>query len=313
MKHYNYYETTFPSADGRSTVHAVVYTPASQKIRGVIQLAHGMIDHVGRYRHVAEYLTAHGFAFAGNDHIGHGRTASSPDDYGYFADKDGVLFVLRDIHTMNKYLRAEFPGVPLIIFGHSMGSFLSRLYVERHPHSISGHVIHGTGGPNPLLPLGKALAGWKVLLHGGHYRSKTLADIAHMGYNTKFDKSEGKTAWLSRDTAMVSDRADDEMTSFRFTVKGYSDLFSMLGDSNSKKWFEEYPKELPTLIMSGTADPVGNFGKGPDHVYKQLMVSGVKDLSIKMYEGARHELFNEINREEALSDMLAWCEGVIAK
>ena len=313
MKKYNYYETTFPSADGRSNVHAVVYTPVDGKIRGVIQLVHGMIDHVGRYRHVAEFFVSNGYAFAGNDHIGHGKTAPTPTDYGYFAEKDGVLFVLRDIHTMNKYLRAEFPGVPLILFGHSMGSFLSRLYVERHPHSISGHIIHGTGGPNPLLPVGKALVGWKILVRGRKYRSRTLANLAHMGYNTKFDKKEGKTAWLTRDTVMVSDRGDDEMTSFLFTVGGYSDLFKMLGDSNSKKWFAEYPKELPTIIMSGKADPVGNFGKGPDYVYKQLMVSGVKDLSIKMYDGARHELFNETNREEVFSDILEWCEGVLAK
>ena len=312
MSSYNVSEISFPSADGKNTVRGVIYTPTSGTVRGVVQLVHGMIDHVGRYRLLAEYFTSHGYVFAGNDHLGHGRTAS-PEDYGYFADSDGVLMVLRDIHTMNKLLRSEFTGAPLILLGHSMGSFLSRLYVERHPHSISAHIIHGTGGPNPLLGLGKTLVKWKMLCRGGRYVSKTIVRMAHMGYNTRFDKSEGHTAWLTRDSAMVADRKDDPMTSFYFTLGGYSDLFKMLGDSNSKEWFRNYPKELHTVIMSGTADPVGNFGKGPHYVYKQLMMQGVSDVSLKLYEGARHELFNETNRTEVLSDMLSWIESVVGK
>ena len=313
MSSYTISEITFPSADGINTVHGVIYTPASGAIRGVVQLVHGMIDHMGRYRHVAEFFTSQGYAFAGNDHLGHGRTAASPADFGYFADTDGVLMVLRDIHTMNKQLRAQFPALPIVLLGHSMGSFLSRLYVERHPHSISAHIIHGTGGPNPLLGLGNTLVKWKMATRGRRYVSKTIISLAHMGYNAKFDKSEGETAWLTRDPSMVADRRTDPMTSFYFTLGGYADLFKMLGDSNSKKWFENYPKELPTIVMSGSADPVGNFGKGPDYVYKQLMVQGVSNVSLKLYEGARHELFNETNRDEVFADMLAWIESVEGK
>ena len=313
MSSYTISEITFPSADGKNTVHGVIYTPSSGVVRGVIQLVHGMIDHVGRYRHVAEYFVSKGYAFAGNDHLGHGKTAASAEDFGYFADSDGVLMVLRDIHSMNKHLRSEFAGLPIILLGHSMGSFLSRLYVERHPHSISAHIIHGTGGPNPLLGLGNTLIKWKILCRGRRYVSKTIINLAHMGYNTRFDKSEGMTAWLTRDSSMVSDRREDPMTSFYFTLGGYADLFKMLGDSNSKKWFENYPKELPTLIMSGSADPVGNFGQGPDYVYKQLMVQGVSDVSLKLYDGARHELFNETNRLEVFADILSWIEGVVGK
>ena len=313
MSNYTISEISFPSADGKNTVRGVIYTPTSGTVRGVIQLVHGMIDHMGRYRHVAEYFISQGYAFAGNDHLGHGKTAASPDDFGYFADSDGVLMVLKDIHTMNKQLRVTFAGLPIILLGHSMGSFLSRLYVECHPHSISAHIIHGTGGPNPLLGLGKTLIKWKMLRRGGRFVSKTIINLAHAGYNSRFDKSEGETAWFTRETEMVSDRRTDPMTSFYFTLGGYADLFKMLGDSNSKKWFENYPKELPTIIMSGTDDPVGNFGKGPEYVYKQLMVQGVSDVSLKLYGGARHELFNETNRLEVFADMLSWIEGVVGK
>ena len=313
MSNYVFSEISFPSADGKNTVHGEIYTPASGKIRGVVQLAHGMIDYVGRYGFLAEFLTANGYVFAGNDHLGHGKTAASDSDFGYFADEDGILCVLRDLHTMNKHLRDTYPGVPVVLMGHSMGSFLSRLYVERHPHSVSAHIIHGTGGPNPLLPFGKALVKWKTLFHGRRYRSKTIAKLAFSGYNSRFDKSEGMIAWLTRDGATVSGRYDDKFANFIFTVSAYGELFKMLGDSNSKEWFANYPKELPTLVISGDADPVGNYGKGPDYVYKQLMVSGVSDVSIKLYEGARHELFNETNRDEVFADMLSWIESTQGK
>ncbi len=313
MNSYSFSEIKFPSADGKSTVNAEIYTPLGKNIRGVVQLSHGMVDYVGRYRHLAEYLTECGYVFAGNDHLGHGKTAATDEDFGYFAERDGVLSVLRDIHTMNKHLRCEFVGAPVILLGHSMGSFLSRLYVERHPHSIAGHIIHGTGGPNPLLPFGKALVGLKKIFQGERYRSKTLTNLAFMGYNSHFDKSEGKNAWLTRDGAAVSGRDDDKMSNFVFTASAYGDLFKMVGDSNSKAWFAAYPKTLPTLIMSGGDDPVGDYGRGPHHVYKQLMVSGVSDVRLKIYDGARHELFNEINREEVFADIVAFCEGVAAK
>ena len=313
MDSYSFSEIKFPSADGKNTVNAEIYTPKDNNIRGVVQLSHGMLDYVGRYRHLAEYLTGHGFVFAGNDHLGHGKTASCDEDFGFFAERDGVLSVLRDIHIMNKYLRSEFVGVPVILLGHSMGSFLSRLYIERHPHSIAGHIIHGTGGPNPLLPFGKALVGLKKVFRGERYRSKTLENLAFSGYNSHFDKSEGKNAWLTRDGATVSGRDDDKMSNFTFTASAYGDLFKMVGDSNSKAWFATYPKELPTLIMSGGDDPVGNYGKGPHYVYKKLMVSGVSNVRLKIYDGARHELFNETNREEVFADIVAFCNGVANK
>ena len=311
MSSYNISEISFPSADGKNTVHGEIYTPTVGGIRGVVQIVHGMIDHIGRYRLVAEFFTSHGYAVAGNDHLGHGKTAASPDDFGYFADSDGVLSVLRDIHTMNKHLRATFPGVPVILLGHSMGSFLSRLYVERHPHSISAHIIHGTGGPNPLVGVGKLLSKLITSFYGARHRSELINNMAFGSYNKRYPKEEGHNAWLTRDLAKVADRDTNEFTSFKFTVSGYTDLFTFLACSNSKAWFKSYPKKMPTLVMSGDMDPVGDYGKGPAYVYKQLMINGASNVTLKMYEGARHELFNETNAEEVFHDILAWIEGVV--
>ena len=302
---------TFKSHDGRSDLFGRIYAPASGVVRGVVQLSHGMVDHVGRYEDLASYLTARGYVLAGNDHLGHGGSVSCDDDFGFFADRGGVDLLLRDLHAMNRILREKFPGIKPVIMGHSLGSFLSRLYANKYPHTVSGHIIHGTGGPmGIILPLGKALVKFITLFRGKRYRSPFVKSVAFAGYNSKFPKEEGNNAWLTRDIARVSDRDTDKRTSFTFTLSAYYDLFCAVGRSNSKKWFAEYPQELPTLIMSGDMDPVGAYGEGPKYVYKHLLVRGVADLKLKMYDGARHELFNESNREDVFADIAAWLGGI---
>lgn len=308
---YNFSEYTYPSKDGVHTIYAELYTPKTESAKGIIQLAHGMIDHIGRYKELAEYLCAEGYILAGNHHLGHGKSAGKSDDFGYFAKSDGVDLLIADMHTLNKHLRETFPTLPLVIMGHSMGSFLARLYVEAHPHSMSGVIIHGTAGPNKLLPFGKALAKLVRAFHGDRYRSPLVKKLAFGAYNSKFPKEDGENAWLTRDVSMVEDRKTDKYTSFTFTISAYLDLFKMIGDCNDKNWFKEYPKEIPTLIQSGGMDPVGNYGKGVDYVYKHLLMAGADNVKLKMYEGARHELFNETCRDEVFSDMVEWLNGVI--
>ena len=307
---YNYQSYTYPSSDGIHTIHADIYTPKTKTARGIVQLAHGMIDHPGRYVNLIEFLTGEGYIFAGNHHLGHGKSANGGADFGFFADKDGVDYLLRDMHTMNRYLRDTYPTLPLVILGHSMGSFIARLYAVRHPHSMRGVIIHGTGGPNRLVPLGKLVCSIVALFKGKRKRSVLVTALAFGTYNKRFDKSEGMYAWLTRDTDAVKDKKNDPYASFNFTVWGYRDLFSMLGESNSARWFKAYPKDMPTIIISGTADPVGNYGKGVKYVYRHMMLEGTTDLELKEYEGARHELFNETNKEEIFADLKSWLDGV---
>lgn len=310
---YSFTEITYASANGTDTVHAYVYTPVDVKIKGIVQLSHGMIDHVGRYVALAEALTDAGYVFAGNDAIGHGKSAASAEDFGYFGESGGTLIILKDLHTLNKKLREAYPALPVVMIGHSMGSFLSRLYVERYPHTVAGHIIHGTGGPNPILPIGKLLVKLTGKLKGWRHRSGLIASMAFAGYNSKFPKDEGKNAWLSSCAEHISDRDTDPFTSFTFTLSGYRELFYMLGESNSKKWFSEYPKNIKTLIMSGDMDPVGNYGKAPAYIYKKLLVEGCSDVNMKIYEGARHELFNECCRDTVFADIIAWLGGISEK
>ena len=308
---YNFNEFRFPSSDGKNTIYAEIYTPKNNAPRGIVQLAHGMIDYTGRYTELAEFLASHGFIFAGNHHLGHGKSVATPDDFGYFAEKDGYKFVIEDIYTMNKHLHKSYPDLPVYLLGHSMGSFISRLYAVEHSSTISGLIIHGTGGPNPLVGTGKLLARLIRVFNGSRHRSELINSMAFGSYNKKYPKEEGHNAWLTRDLAKVADRDTNPFTSFKFTVSAYIDLFTFLASSNSKAWFKKYPKDMPTLIMSGDMDPVGDYGKGPRYVYKQLMINGADNVKMKLYEGARHELFNETNATEVFGDILAWLTGAL--
>ena len=308
---YNFNEYRFPSADGKNTIYAEIYTPKHAAPKGIVQLAHGMIDYTGRYTALASFLCEHGFIFAGHHHLGHGKSVGTDEDFGFFAERDGYKYVLEDINSMNKYLHKTHPDLPVILLGHSMGSFISRLYVAEHPTAVSGLIIHGTGGPNPLVGVGKLLSKLITSFYGARHRSELINNMAFGSYNKRYPKEEGHNAWLTRDLAKVADRDTNEFTSFKFTVSGYTDLFTFLASSNSKAWFKSYPKKMPTLVMSGDMDPVGDYGKGPAYVYKQLMINGASNVTLKMYEGARHELFNETNAEEVFHDILAWIEGVV--
>ena len=306
---YDFEEISYKSSDGIHTIHAEIYSPRTAPV-GVIAIAHGMVDYVERYKPLIEYFTERGYVVAGNDHLGHGGSVLSPDDFGFFAKKGGTDFVLTDLNEMIKYLSRRYANLPLVLLGHSMGSFIARIYAVKYQATLSGLVIHGTAGPNPILPFGKALAAAVQFFRGERYRSKLLKKLTTGGYNKTFPKEEGHNAWLTRNTAAVSDKDKDERGAFTFTVSGYRDLFRMLGGANSKSWFKSYPKNLPTLVVSGEDDPVGNFGKGPRYVYNRLKAHGVERLDLKLYEGARHELYNEFNNAEVFNDIEAWLRGV---
>ena len=304
---YIHKDITFPSSDGKNIIHAELFVPSDNNIRGVVQIAHGMMDYVGRYALMAEALCAAGFALAGNDHLGHGDSVSTPDDYGFFASKNGYNFVIDDVKKMNDLLRKEFPNVPIVLLGHSMGSFISRLYAVKYPESIDGLIIHGTAGPNPATGAGLLLVKLMRAIKGERYRSRFICSLADGGYNKGFDPSEGDGAWLTRDPSMVADRKGNPKNDFIFTLAGYEDLFHFLGDCNDRSWFRQFPNDLPTLVISGKEDPVGGFGKGVQYVYDKLAKRGA-NVELKFFDGARHELFNETNRDEVFSYLVAWLE-----
>ena len=305
-KGYKIEELRFPSSDGTHTVYARIFLPTEAAVRGVVQLAHGMCEHIKRYDEMGALLAKNGYVFCGNDHLGHGETAASPEELGFFAKEDGVDTVVSDLFKLSRIMHGRFLDKPLFLMGHSMGSFLVRIYAKTYSRYLSGLLILGTGGPNPLLPIGRGLAKTIIAFRGQKHRSQLLRRLAHAGYLSRCGKNPAPTAWLSTDEARIAAFGKDEKCGFAFTVGAYLDLFEMLGRANDKTAYASVPKTLPVCLLSGDADPVGGYGKGVRKVARQYKKAGVTDLTMKLYEGMRHELHNEICREEFYNDLLSW-------
>ena len=305
MAGFNREKVLFPSADGKSTVTGYYYTPQSGTSRAVIQISHGMCEYIRRYEPMIQVLTEAGFAVCGNDHLGHGDT-SVHEDYGFAGEKNGHEFLLKDLHQMNQLAHEKFPGLPCFMLGHSMGSFYCRWYAEIYPETLSGLVISGTGGPNPALGAGKALAAVIAKLRGPRYVSNLIVSMTTGGYCKGLESEGSPHAWLSRDPAVWEKYGADPMCTFSFSAAAYHDMLTVYSHVSSARWAEHLDKSMPILIYSGDQDPVGEKGKGVRAVYELLQKAGIKDLTMKLYPGGRHEMHNETNRAEVFEDLMGW-------
>lgn len=304
---------SFKSSDGKNTVAAYIYTCADVQPKGIVQISHGMCEYIGRYDDFAAYLARGGYIVCGNDHLGHGGTSDGEAGLdGYMAEKDGHQYVLRDLHHMNTLISQRYPGLPIILLGHSMGSFFARLYAATYPETIKGLIISGTGGPNPLGGVGLALTSLLTAIRGGKHRSKLIHNMAFGAYLKRIDNPATPYDWISRDKEIVAAYAKDKKCTFMFTVSAFHDLMYVLNSVSSPAWAEKLDKQTPVYIFSGDADPVGDYGEGVRTVYGFLQDAGVQDVTLKLYEGGRHEMLNETNRTEVYADVLAWCDAHLA-
>ncbi len=306
MANYNTREFGYASSDGKNHIAAYLFTPKERTPTAVIQLVHGMCEYTGRYGALIDALTGAGYAVCSNDHLGHGHTARHSEDLGYFASEDGADTLVTDVHKLTLLMRSQFKGAPLILIGHSMGSFLSRLSCISYYRDIDGAVFLGTGNSRVGAMLGRIAAQWVIRRKGARYRSPGLTRLTFGRYNHRTGGDSLGYEWLTRDDEAVCAYCVDPYCNFTFTASAYADLFSMVERCSSPSWAKAYPKSLPTLIASGDADPVGAYGKGPQAVYNRLLAAGASDVKLKLYEGARHELQNEWHREVFFGDLLAW-------
>lgn len=303
-------EFTFKSVSGLADIHAAKYIPENAEVKGVFQIAHGMAEHLERYEPFIDVLCENGYAVYINDHLGHGKSVTSDEELGYFGEKDGWKNFIEDCYQLLKIAKKDYGDKPYYFFGHSMGSFVSRSFTFKYADELTGAVFCGTSGPNPAAPIGAKVASLIGKVKGSHYRSKFIDNLAFGAYNKKF---EGRTAfdWLSRDNDQVDKYIADKYCGFLFTAYGYRDMFSLLGSVSNDKWFTEYPKQLPVLIISGEMDPVGNYSVGVRQVYDKLREAGKSNVDLHIYPNGRHEILNE--REafgDVCRDVLAWAEKI---
>ena len=302
-------EFYFPSSDGVHSVHVQEWLPEGQP-RAVVQLVHGIAEHVARYDHLARFLTAHGYYVCGDDHLGHGKTAAGPDELGYTSEQDGWTHMVDDLHALRRLTGEKYPGIPYLLLGHSMGSFLSRTYLIRYPGDVDACALSGTGQQAPaLVAFGALFAKLERARLGSHGRSALIQKLCFGAYNNQFKPVRTPNDWISRDDAVVDAYNADPFCQFWPTVTLFGDMMGGIKLIAAPDNLSKMDKATPVYFFSGALDPVGDSGKGVQRAYQSFLNAGCQDVSIHLYPNGRHEILNELNREEVYSDLLAWMES----
>lgn len=278
---------------------------SDEKPKAILQIAHGMAEHIGRYADFATFLVNHGIYVYGNDHRGHGHTETCKEDRGYFADQNGYETVVEDMITLTNIIKRDYPSTPIILLGHSMGSFLSRRYIQLYGNHLHGVIFSGTGGhPGILGKVGHYIATREARKHGRRTASNRLNSLTFGSYNKAFKPNRTEFDWLSRDEKEVDKYIEDPLAGGVFTSGFFDDFFKGLLTIYDED--QKVPKELPIYFISGDKDPVGKNSKGVLQSYHQLQSVGLKKISYKFYPDARHEILNETNKQEVYNDVLHW-------
>lgn len=299
-------EYTFTSCNGKTGIRVRRHDPDGAA-RGIVQIAHGIAEHIERYDDFADFLAQNGFIVVGNDHLGHGKSINDPSELGFFAENGGWELAVGDMRKLYEATSGENPGLPYFIFGHSMGSFLTRTYLIRYRSGLAGAVICGTGQQNPAVVEGGLLLGkMEIRKHGAKYRSQKLNDLAFGKYNAAFAPARTVSDWLSRDEESVDKYVDDELCGYIPSAGLFVDMLTGVKYIGSQRNVERMKKDLPVFFISGDKDPVGENGKGVMRAYRSFLKAGMSDVTLKLYHDCRHELLNELNRREVYSDVLSW-------
>ena len=294
-------------APGRQ-IHGVRWLPEGQP-RAVLQITHGMVEYIERYQDFAQWLNERGFLVTGHDHLGHGNSIRTKADYGYFADEDANGTVLADVHRLTQLTKESYPGLPYFLLGHSMGSFYARQYLCQYGEELDGAIIMGTGcQPRLLVRAGKLLTTLVAAVKGWHHRSKLVTNVAFGGYNKRFEPIRTPKDWLTRDEAIVDAYIADERSSFIFTLNAYHAMFTGIDRLYDKNLLACIPKNLPVFFVAGEEDPVGDFGKGVRQAAQMCRDAGVQKVDLKLYPNDRHEILNELDRQQVYEDLLCWME-----
>ncbi len=302
---------TFTSSTGDIEIHAAKWIPDGD-IKAIFQITHGMAEHIERYVGFAEFLAQAGYAVYAHDHIGHGASINDKYIAGYFGqdNAEGAVFA-DDCAALTAIAKSEYPGKPVIFFGHSMGSFVARRYGALYGEGIDGLIICGTGGPNPAAPIAIAIATLMGKIKGVKAPGNLINNLAFGAYNNKTDK---RTAfdWLTKDTAIVDKYIADPLCGFVFSYQGFRDMLTLLKFINTKECYDNTPAKLPILLVAGADDPVGEYTKGVITTKKNY-AKGKRPVTCIFYDGDRHEILNEFDKDAVMADILEWADCVISK
>ena len=300
------------SSDGIHMIHGYRWYDPETEYRGVLQLVHGMLEYIERYDGLARYMASSGYFVIGHDHLGHGDSVKSPEELGYVG-KQGAVLWLRDISQIRRMAVSYAPGVPYIMLGHSMGSFLVRRYLIYHGKKVDGAILMGTGQqPALLVKAGLALTYLSMLKSGKRGKSRLLDSLTCSGFAKLYPDNARTGSWMSRDPQVMIDTLNDKKMNFHFSLNAFEALLRTVEEVIDPGRAAKMPKDLPVLILSGGDDPVGEKGKGVRRFENMLRKIGMRKVTCRIYPEARHELINDLDKEEVFRDILDWC-GTVRK
>lgn len=274
--------------------------------KGVVQIVHGMCEYKERYEGFIDYLTRNGYIVFAHDHRGHGGSVTANENLGYFGDKKGEAIV-DDAALVTDEIRRLYPGLSVTLFGHSMGSLVVRAYIQKYEEKIDKLIVCGSPSKNSLAGFGLMLNGVISAFRGKKYRSRLMANASTGGGDDKFP-GEGKNAWLTRDKTVVEKYNADEKCNFVFSCNGFSNLLHLVKNAYKKKKYPAKHSDLPIFFMAGADDPVIGSEKKWLAAQQFLRDVGYKNVTGKSYPKMRHEILNELGKEEVYADALAFIE-----
>lgn len=305
-------ELYYDSRDNENKIHGMKWIPDKDKPVCILQIIHGMAEYIERYDDFADFMAEKGILVVGEDHLGHGKSVGENGTYGYFCERDAATVVVRDSHRLKKMTQEKYPGVPYIIMGHSMGSFILRNYLCRYGTGIQGAIIIGTGmQPKRVLIMGKITTAIQKIFLGSKHIAKMVDTITFGSYNKMIAQRRTELDWLTKDEKVVDAYIEDPLCGFTFTVNGFQTIFELVSRLGKKENLEKMPKELPVIFLSGDKDPVGDFGKGVKKAYQSFIDVGMKNVQMKLYKDDRHEIINETDRMKIYEDIYQWILSVI--
>lgn len=290
------------SSDKKHYLKGRIYIPEG-KPKGFLHMVHGMTEYIGRFDGFMREMAEFGYIVFGYDHLGHGETVNDKSELGFFAHKDGWKLLVDDVFLFGNEVRKamENDKLPFILMGHSMGSFIVRLTAAKYNHHDK-LIVMGTGGPNPAAGAGILVCDILKKFKGERSYSKLIYSMAFGAYNKGFEDENDKYAWLSVNRANRDAYRVDPLCTYSFTISAMQDLIRLNKYCNDKRWFEMIDKQKPILLTAGADDPVGEHGKGVKKVYEMLKADGA-DVTIKLYDGYRHEILNDFCRDEVIKDI----------
>lgn len=306
---YTKFSGTYRSSNHKNRIYYYIFEPEAD-IRAVLQITHGWKDYIERNENLIQFFTDHGVMVCGCDFIGHGRS-SEVDERGHFEERDGWIYLVKDVKRLTAYVRREYPGIPCFLYGHGMGSLVARLCCLHHP-AWDGVILSGTSGRQKYCRRAIAMTSLMRRLPHQEKWSLLLEKMIYHRLNRRFRGEGDELSWFSGELEAREKYETDERTRFHFTLNAYENIFKMLALTSAKKWYQSMEPDLPILLLSGKDDPIGNFGKGISQVEDGLRKEGCT-VQTRLYEGFRHELQGDSSFEQVFGDVLEWMQAYVTE